>query len=270
MKNKKVYLCSAILSILICIFLILAVHNNETTEITQLSPQGSRQMMGYLIKTYNGKLIAIDGGTTEDTENLVNNINKNGGKVDYWFLTHAHDDHCGAFVQAINDNKVQVEKIYVSLNDKEWYEKYEPTRAEFSILLIDTLNKEEVKDKVNNPQLNEILQIDNIKAEILGVNNPEITENPGNEQSMVIRFDTGKTGILILGDTGEGSSKKLLEANKEKLDCDIVQVAHHGQAGATKELYEAVSPKICLWPTIEWLWNNDAGEGIRNWSMENI
>lgn len=271
MKSRKKYLCTVLVSMLIFVLLTLIIYVNKTTiEITQLSPQGSRQMMGYLIKTCNGKLIAIDGGTVEDTDNLVKNINKNGGKVDYWFLTHAHDDHCGAFVQAINNNEIKVEKIYVSLNEKEWYENNEQERSEFSALLIDALNKEEIKEKVIAPKLNEIIQIDNIKAEILGIKNPEITENPGNEQSMVIRFDTGNTSILILGDTGEKSSKKLLETNKEKLNCDIVQVAHHGQAGATKELYEAVSPKICLWPTTEWLWNNDAGEGTRNRKMENI
>ena len=64
-----------------------------------------------------------------------------------------------------------------------------------------------------------------------------------------------------MGDTGEESSKKLLETKRDKLKSDIVQVAHHGQAGASKELYQAVNPKIALWPTTEWLWNNDSGLG---------
>ena len=78
---------------------------------------------------------------------------------------------------------------------------------------------------------------------------------------MVIKFDTGKTTILILGDTGIQSSEKLINTQKDKLKSDIVQVAHHGQAGATEELYKLINPKICLWPTPTWLWNNDAGSG---------
>ena len=78
---------------------------------------------------------------------------------------------------------------------------------------------------------------------------------------MVIRFDTHKSSMIILGDTGVKSSEKLLNNQKEKLDCDVVQMAHHGQNGATKELYQAISPKICMWPTPEWLWNNDPGTG---------
>ena len=87
---------------------------------------------------------------------------------------------------------------------------------------------------------------------------------------MVIKFDTGETTLLILGDIGVNGSKKLLENQRAKLDSDIVQMSHHGQAGATKELYEAISPKICLWPTPQWLWDNDAGNGINTRVMENI
>ena len=57
------------------------------------------------------------------------------------------------------------------------------------------------------------------------------------------------------------ASEKLLKTQKEKLKSDIVQMAHHGQNGATKELYEQINPTICMWPTPEWLWNNDSGEG---------
>lgn len=206
-----------------------------------------------------------------DTDNLIKYIKQNNNRVDYWFLTHAHNDHTGAFTQIANNNsEIEIENIYVSLNDKTWYEENEPQRAEFSSYLINTLNKESIKNKVKTPMINEIIDIDGIKTEILGVRNPEIIENSGNEQSMVIKFDTGNKTLLILGDTGEKSSKKLLENQKEKLKSDIVQMAHHGQAGATKELYEAVSPQICLWPTPEWLWDNNAGEGINTRNLENI
>ena len=224
-------------------------------------------MMGYIIKTKNDKMIVIDGGLGEDAKNLLKYIQNHDNKVDYWFLTHNHNDHAGAFVEIMKSDDVQVDNIYVSLNEKEWYQVNEPTRAEFSEALIDTLNEEKIKDKVKSPELNEIINIDDINVEILGIRNPEFTENPGNEQSMVIKFDTGKTKLLILGDTGEKSSEKLLLNQKDKLKSDIVQMAHHGQAGATEELYKAVNPTICLWPTPEWLWNNDNGNGYGsgNW-----
>ena len=45
------------------------------------------------------------------------------------------------------------------------------------------------------------------------------------------------------------------------LNCDIVQVAHHGQNGVDFEFYKELYPRIALFPTPKWLWNNDAGYG---------
>ncbi len=267
MKNKKIYI-SITLIIIVCVFSIGIIQvKNKTIELIQLAQIEDRQSMGYLIKTKNNKLIAIDGGLKENTQNLIDNINENGGKVDYWFLTHVHDDHLGAFVEIVKNTDIQIDNIYVSLNDLSWYEQYESSRIDFTKEFFQTLEDEKIKDKIHNPQLNEILNLDGIKTEILGIRNPEFTENAGNEQSMVIKFDTGKTTILILGDTGTQSSEKLINTQKDKLKSDIVQVAHHGQAGATEELYKLINPKICLWPTPTWLWNNDAGSGENtgNW-----
>lgn len=266
--SKKIFIIISVL-ILLIILLVTKQYKTKQIELIQLSSQSRSQMMGYILKTKNDKIIVIDGGTSKDTQNLIKYINKNGKKVDYWFLTHAHNDHTSVFIDAVNEN-IQIENIYVSLNDKNWYANNEPNRADFSNMLIDTLNKDNIKDKVKSPKLNEIINIDGIKVEILGIKNPEILDNCGNEQSMIMKFNTGKTSILFLGDIGEKGSEKLLKNQKEKLNSDIVQISHHGQAGATKELYKIVNPKICLWPTTDWLWNNDNGNGTNSRSMENI
>ena len=54
------------------------------------------QMMSFLITTPNGKVIAIDGGNKQDTEYFHGYMEALlGGKphIDFWFLTHPHDDH---------------------------------------------------------------------------------------------------------------------------------------------------------------------------------
>lgn len=261
MKNKKRLIIILVLIFIICVLILLSTTKKYNIELIQLSSQGPSQMMGYVLKTQNDKLIVIDGGTIDDTENLMKYIKENNNKVDYWFITHAHNDHAGAFTEIVNNTEVEIEKIYVSLNEYEWYEKNEPTRAEFSKLLIDTVSSQIKNNKVVMPKLNEIIQIDDIQVEVLGIRNPEIIENAGNEQSMILKFSTQNTSLLILGDAGEKNSEKLLKTQKEKLKSDIVQMSHHGQAGATEELYKQINPNICLWPTPEWLWNNDAGNG---------
>ena len=259
-RNRIILLIIIILIISTTIIGISKVNKNNQNkiELIQLSSQGPRQMMGYILRTKNNKVILIDGGTKDDTQNLKNYLKENNNKVDYWFLTHAHDDHVGAFLEIVNENEVKIEHIYASLNTETWYEKNEENRAEFSKQLINTINK---KEQFYEPKLNETLKIDGIKVEILGVKNPEIMQNAGNEQSMVIKFDFEKESLLILGDTGKNSSKKLLTNQRNKLKSTIVQMAHHGQNGATKELYEVIKPTICLWPTPEWLWKNETEKG---------
>lgn len=258
--RKRIFLIILIITIII-IFNIIKASNNKETILIQLSPQTSKQMMGYILKTKNEKLIIIDGGNAVDTQNLINKINENGGQVDFWFITHAHDDHAGAFVEIANNTDIKIKNICISLNDYSWYEKYEPSRIDFTKTLINTLNSKKEKINLKEPKINENIKIDNIKAEILGIKNPEITENSGNEQSTIIKFYIEDKSLLILGDIGEKGSLKLLNSQKQKLKSDYVQMAHHGQNGATKELYNTILPKACLWPTTEWLWNNDSGKG---------
>lgn len=234
-------------------------NNVASLSIIQLSPQTSCQMMGYVLITENDRIIVIDGGTEGDADNLVKYINEHGGKVDYWFITHIHNDHAGALYKIVNTTNIEIDNIYVSANDKNWYIENEPKRAQFSSDFIDMLNDSRIKDNVKEPYVNEKINFENIDIEILGIKNPEILTNCGNNQSMVIKFSYHDNSILFLGDTGIESEAKLLETQREKLKSNIVQMAHHGQAGADYELYEAISPETCLFPTSDWIWNNYDG-----------
>lgn len=284
--EKKKQNISKIIKITIIILIILGIGSvivkqvtTPNLRLTQLQDNSSRQMMGYIMKTSTGKVIVIDGGLNEDEPNLVKHIQELGNKVDVWFITHPHEDHASAIIKVIEETDIQIEKIYYTMNEIEWYKEYEPKRAEEAERFYNALQNERVKGKTEEVTLNQIINIDFIKCEILGVKNPEITNNGFNNSSMVIKMNLPKSSILFLGDTGEESGDKLLNTQKDKLKSDIVQVAHHGQSGAKESLYKEINPRICLWPTPEWLWNNDSGGGkgsgpwttleTRQW-MENL
>lgn len=282
-KNKK-----KVILLIISIFIVLCIacfinisyfSQNNYLELTQLGNTTNRQMMGYFIKTKNNKNIIIDGGTQGDSQNLIDYINKNGGIVDTWFITHPHEDHVGAIGEIIKNTEVPINNIYVSLNTIEWYEEYGENRAEEAKIFIDILKTSRIRDKVKEVELQQEIQVDNVNFKILGIKNPEITQNAINNSSMVIKCIINDKSILFLGDTGVESGKKLLKNQKDNIKADYVQVAHHGQAGAEEELYKAIKPKVALWPTPDWLWNNDSGKGedTGNWKtketrkwMENI
>lgn len=284
--EKKKQNISKIIQITIILLIILGIGTVIVKQVTtpnvwltQLQDNSSRQMMGYIMKTSTGKVIVIDGGLNEDEPNLVKHIQELGNKVDVWFITHPHEDHASAIIKVIEETDIQIEKIYYTMNEIEWYKEYESKRAEEAEKFCNALQNERVKGKTEEVTLNQIINIDFIKCEILGVKNPEITNNGFNNSSMVIKMNLPKSSILFLGDTGEESGDKLLNTQKDKLKSDIVQVAHHGQSGAKESLYKEINPRICLWPTPEWLWNNDSGGGkgsgpwttleTRQW-MENL
>lgn len=267
-KRKKIAIkTSVIVLILVILFIITTMlsvkdtKNIEQISLTQLKANSDKQMMGYIIHTGNDKTIVIDGGTEEDAQNLIEWINKQGGKVDAWYITHPHIDHMGAFIKIVEETEIPIEKIYVTLNDLDWYRQNEPSRIEEIESFFNTIQNSRISENVNEVSIGQKIEIDGLNFEILGIKNPEITNNAVNNSSMVIKIYANKKTILFLGDTGKESGEKLLKEQGENLKSDIVQMAHHGQDGVTEEVYKMIDPEICLWPTPEWLWNNDSGGG---------
>ena len=76
--------------------------------------------------------------------------------------------------------------------------------------------------------------------------------------------------VMFLGDLGWDAGAKLLSMHGEKLKSDIVQMAHHGQNGVERDVYEAIAPSACIWCTPLWLWNNDAGKGYNTHVFKTI
>ena len=260
-RRNLLKIVTAIIITVIIISMVIIKVNEKYIQLTQLKDNSANQMMGYIMKTSTGKVIVIDGGNDADEPNLLEHIQELGNKVDVWFITHPHGDHASAIARVIEETDIPIEKIYYTMNDLEWYKTYAEERAWEAERFYNALQNERIKGHVEEVKLNQIIDIDFIKCEILGVKNPEITNNAFNNSSMVIKMNLEESSILFLGDTGEESGDKLLNTQKDKLKSDIVQVAHHGQRGAKESLYQEINPTICLWPTPQWLWDNDNGGG---------
>ena len=85
-------------------------------------------------------------------------------------------------------------------------------------------------------------------------------ENTFNNSSVAYRLEINDKRILFLGDMGWQAGENLLKVcTPEELKADVVQMAHHGQAGVEQDVYETIAPEICLWPTPQWLWDNEGG-----------
>lgn len=265
-SKKKIIIISfiAIVALFICLFFTYK-KINETTLI-QLSTTTNDRMMGYILITNKGKVIVIDGGSYEDGKKLKKYIDRYGGSVEAWFLTHYHNDHTGAINYILDETKINIKKLYSDLSDIEDVKLYENDRANKYIKLQKSLMQHLNKKNKEKVHLGQKINIDNLDIKILGVSNKEIVSNFGNNQSLIIKFTTKlNTTILFLGDTGIESEEKLLSRYIDEVkNIDYIQMAHHGQNGVDERMYKIANPKNCLWPTPKWLYENDNGNGYNS------
>ena len=233
-----------------------------TFTLWQLPEQTHSQMMSYVIRSAGGKVIVIDGGTAGDAPYLRGFLAALGNNVQAWFITHPHSDHVGALGEILpHPQGLKIGTIYASMPDSDWVVKYVP-RDEVAEVTDFQKALKAAGRSTTDMAVGQVLRIDGIRIEVLGIKNPEFTQNALNNSSAVLRVSDKAKTVLFLGDLGfEGGEKLLGSAGRDRLRADYVQMAHHGQNGVGENVYRAVSPSYCFWPTPRWLWNCDSGKG---------
>jgi len=239
-------------------------------KIIQLKNYTPTQMTGFIVVTREGKIIVVDGGNITDTDGFLNRLDacaKEAGlepHIDCWLHTHPHNDHVGVFRKysiyaRMGKELPGVDAVY-----------YYPLPDDFG------LNEH----PINGWQLPEVnaeyavtpfplrvlkkgqhLTFGSLDIEVLRVSNPNLTMNAFNNASCVFRFTEKREGQadfvwIVLGDLGVEGGKELLWLHPEGIKGDAVQMAHHGQNGVSREVYEAIAPRFAFWTTPDWLWTN--------------
>ena len=234
----------------------LGLGGGSLLQVAQRSPI---QMMSYLIDTPEGKLIIIDGGDygKEDADNLHELIMQRGGHVDLWIISHAHKDHFGALTWMMEHYPVfdiTIDRMCFHFPAKEWLAQME----EWDYNQLFTKNLEKHGIRVETPIAGDVYECGSILVEIVSV--PEDYEgyHQINSTSMITLVHFPKQDVLFLGDFDVYAQEEFLKKHEvSKIRKDIVQMAHHGQNAVDRSFYELIQPKVCLYPTPKWLWENN-------------
>ena len=227
--------------------------------------RGNNVMLSTLFKSPSGKVVMIDGGWPKDADFLVPALKELGGKVDAWFLTHAHCDHYGALADILTKPKqegIKIKKVIHHFLPLEFIAETENDSLPYVTPVLTNLKKSKLN--VETPKVGQVWDFgEGLTFECLNDYDLEMKGNSINNSSICYRVMNGGKSILVTGDIGWPMGDKLLKTvPHEKLKSDVVFLSHHGQNGANKNFYEVVKPEICVWPTPQWLWdNNHAGRG---------
>lgn len=265
---KKLFLL-----VVVCFSFLLVHAQSQKSDFVmwQLPSQINTHGNSYVFRMNNGKVVVMDGGVKEETPYLRGFLAALGNHVEAWFISHPHFDHMGALNEILKDPRdIKIKCIYHSELPEDYYSLYEKGFYAQTKDFYDNLKKSGIP-VVNYTKPGTVIQIGKTSFKILGVRNLEITENQYNNQSMVIRVWDKKKSMLFLADLGREAGDKLLNGPyRKELNCDYVQLAHHGQKGVSKDFYRSIKFRACMWPTPLWLYNNDSGKGYNTGHWETV
>lgn len=229
-------------------------------------------MMGYVLVTKENKVIVFDGGAESDADELAEFLASITSKVDYWFLTHFHDDHIHALYKILGSHPIVIENLYYSFPEVEDVKRQSD---DCDAWLCDALNEAVAShpDKVKRtfkPQKGDVIKVDS-SVTVKVLNNGWFEQDGkhvnhyGNNSGIIYKVQTPAEPILFLGDIGEKGDEYIKDSRfkSEVENCTVIQMAHHGQDCVSVDFYAAIKNiKACLYPSALWIYDNNAGEGF--------
>ena len=247
--------------------------------VLQYANRDPYQMMGYLLKTPDGKNVVIDGGRMEgaDAEYLHQLVLKEGGRVALWLITYAHDDHFSALsciLRDMDELDFEIGDMRLCFPPVEWLKTVENGQPyDPAVKFLERLQKHGIA--ATPLRRGDVISCGGLRIDVLHDCENYVNYNCVNDTGAVMRVHYPNRDILFLADIEPAAARELMELyTPEQLRCDIVQLAHHGQGGAHRAFYELVQPKIALYTAPDWLWTNRNGEGpfktleTRRWMRE--
>ena len=192
--------------------------------------------------TYNGDAVLIDAGPVSAGDSAAEYVMSQVDAIDYFIITHPHEDHMGGAADILENIEVK----NVIMPDYE----------------VDTKFYQNAMKQISDQKVNVIYSeahavhdTGNIKITIIDSVIPD--EDNLNNISLIARIDVGSTSIMTTGDAEVEEEMQVVENytsilgsslyDPAILDCDILQVGHHGSStSSTSEFLDLVTPGVAV------------------------
>lgn len=169
-----------------------------------------------------------------------------------WFITHAHSDHISKLIDFLkyNMDDVVIEAFYSNLISNKYRQntwgKEEMALAEKLFAVLEEF-EDIPKIKLRSGQR---FYIRELMFDVLCTHEDVYPEkiHDYNDSCAVLMMTARGTRILIPGDASALESRIMEDRYKENLKCDVLQIAHHGHFGLSKEFYELAKAGAVLFP----------------------
>ncbi len=215
--------------------------------------------MCYIFRLEDGSFIILDGGfnKTRNVDMIWNTLQELS--ADYapskitiaaWFMSHAHGDHCGAFIRFM--------EAYGSRVDLKYFVYDSGNTTQYKSCEENGNNLSTARSKITAKQAllarpGQTMSLANAEVEMLFTDEfmPDSVRD-GNSLCIEFRITIAGQSFLFGGDSDVDMTEKTVKYYGDYLKSDFVQVLHHGARGGSNAYYQAVDPTIVFWPLGEY------------------
>lgn len=202
----------------------------------------------------NGKIALIDTGSEYSANDLVLYLNTyvmplGHNKIDYLFFSHADSDHTGGISTLLFNYKVNNiirPRQYARFEDfsGEYDSYFEDESGAFDKTMADVYD--EVEKGCALTKAEDLLHFDEGDVDI-DIFYPNVKASDSNSASYFIKIAYEDNSLLFTGDVGVKMEEELVKLYGDKIDCNILKVAHHGSDTSTSSMFlSSVTPDYAV------------------------
>ncbi|MEE0956373.1 MAG: hypothetical protein U0L49_11290 [Eubacterium sp.] len=197
----------------------------------------------YALTDLKGHLILVDGGWTDNADQIRQIIDANGGHVDDWIFTDTHPEHVAGFNEVFSGkDKPRIDHIYVGTRhgfdstdgaETESQRFYELTQGSRKVTWLEPGQEE---------------NLCGLKLQALGAGSTmtdkdkQEKEQKNTEEALALKLSGDSVSMLLCGDPDAEETAVLLK-EKENLAATYLQAPDHGRTELTDEFLDAVQPR---------------------------